>query len=180
MLRSLNLEGVPWRFSGTSGLYARPEVRLLLSFLRAVADPASSVDVYALAASDLYGLGGEDLVAIVNMARRRNRSVFDVLEELGRQPGILRLRPETRDGGGAAGRRTCSGYVELAHERPAGEVLYAFLRGSGWLKRLAETRDRGRARRRCRTSPGSSTSSAPSRRCSPTTGRCSSPVTSRR
>src|SRR3954452_19161972 len=96
VLRSLNLEGIPWRFSGTSGLYSRPEVQLLLSFLRAIADPASSVDVYALAASDLYGLGGEDLVAIVNTARRRNRSVFDVLEELGRQPGILRLRPETR------------------------------------------------------------------------------------
>ena len=28
-------------------------------------------------------------------------------------------------------------YVALAHERPAGEVLYAFLRGTGWLKRLA-------------------------------------------
>jgi DNA helicase-2/ATP-dependent DNA helicase PcrA len=137
VLRSLNLEGIPWRFSGTSGLYARPEVRLLLAFLRAVADPASSVDVYALAASDLYGLGGEDLVGIVNMARRRNRSVFDVLEELGRQPGILRLRPETRT---AAARlvEDLRGYVALAHERSTGEVLYAFLRGSGWLKRLAE------------------------------------------
>src|SRR3954470_14430001 len=136
VLRSLNLEGIPWRFSGTSGLYSRPEVRLLLSFLRAVADPASSVDVYALAASDLYGLGGEDLVAIVNTARRRNRSVFDVLEELGRQPGILRLRPETRT---AAARlvEDLRGYVALAHERSAGEVLFAFLRGSGWLKRLA-------------------------------------------
>ena len=30
VLRSLNLEGIPWRFSGTSGLYSRPEVRLLL------------------------------------------------------------------------------------------------------------------------------------------------------
>ena len=96
ILRSLNLEGIPWRFSGTSGLYARPEVRLLLSFLRAVADTGSSVDVYALAASELYGLGGEDLVSIVTSARRRNRSVFEVLEELQRQPGILRLRPETR------------------------------------------------------------------------------------
>src|SRR5207302_9424170 len=27
ILRSLNSAGVPWRFSGTSGLYARPEVR---------------------------------------------------------------------------------------------------------------------------------------------------------
>ncbi len=138
VLRSLNLEGVPWRFSGTSGLYARPEIKLLLSFLRAVADPNASVDLYALAASPLYGMGGEDLVNIVNTARRRNRSVFEILDELGRQPGILRLRPETR----AAGARLVADlrqYVALAHERPTGEVLYAFLRGSGWLKRLAET-----------------------------------------
>ena len=137
VLRSLNLEGIPWRFSGTSGLYARPEVRLLLAFLRAVADPSSSVDVYALAASELYGLGGEDLAAIVQAARRRNRSVFEVLDELGRQPGILRLRPETRT---AAAKivEDLRHYVELAHERPAGEVLYAFLRGTGWLARLAE------------------------------------------
>ena len=29
ILRSLNIAGIPWRFSGTSGLYSRPEVRLL-------------------------------------------------------------------------------------------------------------------------------------------------------
>ena len=137
VLRSLNLEGIPWRFSGTSGLYARPEVKLLLAFLRAIADPGSSADVYALAASDLYGLGGTDLVGIVNMARRRNRSVYEILEELARQPGILRLSPDTR----AAGAQLVADlqpYVELGHQRPAGEVLYAFLRGTGWLKRLAE------------------------------------------
>ena len=137
ILRSLNLEGIPWRFSGTSGLYARPEVRLLLAFLRAIADPGSSVDVYALAASELYRLGGEDLVAIVNMARRRNRSVWEVLDELGRQPGILRLSPDSR-ASAAMLVEDLRRYVALAHERPAGEVLYAFLRGTGWLKRLAE------------------------------------------
>ena len=138
VLRSLNLEGIPWRFSGTSGLYSRPEVRLLLAFLRAIADVNSSVDVYALAASELYGLGGPDLVNIVTSARRRNRSVFEVLEELTRQPGILRLAPETRTAG-AKLVEDLGAYVALAHQRPAGEVLYAFLRNSGWLKRLAET-----------------------------------------
>ena len=81
-LRALNLAGIPWRFSGTSGLYARPEVRLLLAFLRVVADLESSVDLYALATSEVYGLGGDDLTAIVNMARRRNRSIRAILEEL--------------------------------------------------------------------------------------------------
>jgi DNA helicase-2/ATP-dependent DNA helicase PcrA len=136
ILRSLNLAGIPWRFSGTSGLYSRPEVRLLLSLLRTVADPASSVDVYALAASDIYALAGEDLTAIVNSARRRNRSLWDVLEELDRQPGILRIAPATR---AAASRLLADlrAYIELAHDRPAGEVVYAFLRGTGLLARLA-------------------------------------------
>jgi DNA helicase-2/ATP-dependent DNA helicase PcrA len=138
ILRSLNLAGIPWRFSGTSGLYARPEVRVLLSFLRAVADLSSSVDLYALATSEVYGLGGEDLTNIVTTARRRHRSVWDVLEELDRQPGVLRVSPETR----SAGSRLVADMREfsrLAHERPAGEVLYRFLRDSGTLARLTST-----------------------------------------
>ena len=138
ILRSLNLVAVPWRFSGSSGLYARPEVRLLLAFLRAIADLSASVDVYALAASDVYGLGGPDLTAIVNSARRRNRSLWEVLEELTRQPGLLRLAPETR----AALERLVADlrrFADLAHERPAGEVLYQFLRESGLLSGLAST-----------------------------------------
>ena len=136
VLRSLNLVGVPWRFSGTSGLYARPEIRLLLAFLRAIADLSGSVDVYALAASDVYGLGGPDLTAIVNSARRRNRSLWEVLDELTRQPGLLRLEPETR----ASLERLVGDlrlFTDLAHARPAGEVLYRFLRHSGVLSRLA-------------------------------------------
>ncbi|HUQ43866.1 MAG TPA: ATP-dependent DNA helicase [Candidatus Limnocylindria bacterium] len=136
ILRSLNTAGVPWRFSGSSGLYARPEVRLLLSLLRAVADPASSVDVYALAASERYGIPGADLAEVAGSARRRHRSIFEVLEELEDQPALLRLTP--------AGRKPLARltddlrrYRELAQRRPAGEVLYAFLRDSGWLADLA-------------------------------------------
>jgi DNA helicase-2/ATP-dependent DNA helicase PcrA len=136
VIRALNVAGIPWRFSGTSGLYARPEVRLLLAFLRSVADLSSSTDVYALATSELYGLGGEDLTLIVNTARRRNRSLWDLLAELDRQPGILRVAPGTR----AAVTKLVAdlrSYVDLAHARPAGEVLYAFLKGSGLLARFA-------------------------------------------
>ncbi|HLY13624.1 MAG TPA: ATP-dependent DNA helicase, partial [Candidatus Limnocylindrales bacterium] len=138
ILRSLNMAGVGWRFSGTSGLYARPEIKLLLRFLRTIADLGSSIDLYGLAASEVYGLDGPDLTAIMAAARRRNRSLWDVLEELDRQPGILRIAPATRT---AVGRlvgdlRT---YSQMAHERPCGEVLYAFLKASGVLAGLAAT-----------------------------------------
>jgi DNA helicase-2/ATP-dependent DNA helicase PcrA len=136
VLRSLNLAGIPWRFSGTSGLYGRPEVRLLLAFLRAVADPDSSTDVYALATSDLYGLGGPDLTAIVNLARRRNRSLWEVLQELVRQPGVLRLSDGSR-AGIARLVEDLGRHLERSHERSTGEVLYGFLKESGLLARYA-------------------------------------------
>src|SRR5207249_8226863 len=47
-LRSLNLRGIPWTFSGNAGLYGRPEIRLLIAFLRAVAHPDDSVSVHYL------------------------------------------------------------------------------------------------------------------------------------
>ena len=53
-------------------------------------------------------MGGEDLTAIVNMARRRNRSVWAVLDELERQPGILRLAARDAGDGAQAGRPTCA------------------------------------------------------------------------
>ena len=136
VLRSLNAAALPWRFSGTSGLYARPEVRVLLSLLRVVADPGSSVDVYALAASERYAIPGGDLAEVAGSARRRHRSLFEALEELEAQPGLLRLSPPGRT---ALARLTADlrRYREMAQRRPAGEVLYAFMRDTGWLADLA-------------------------------------------
>ena len=135
-LRSLSVAGIPWRFSGAAGLFARPAVRLLLAFLRALADPASSVDLYALAASERYRLDGADLMELTAYARRRSRTLWEVCEEVVRQPGVLRLAPATRV---VLGRLVADlrEYRELARQRPAGEVLYAFLRRSGWLAELA-------------------------------------------
>jgi DNA helicase-2/ATP-dependent DNA helicase PcrA len=135
ILRSLSASGIPWRFSGTSGLYARPEVRVLLSFLRLLADPSSSVDLYALAASEVYGVGGEDLAVLSSTARRRGRPLRDLLLDVRQQPGLVRVSQAGR----TAIERLLddlAGYEELARSRPAGEVLLAFLRGSGILARL--------------------------------------------
>jgi DNA helicase-2/ATP-dependent DNA helicase PcrA len=136
ILRALNVAGLPWRFSGTSGLYARPEIRILLALLRLVADPSSSVDLFAIAASQRYEIPAGDLAEIAGSARRRHRSLFEILEELEDEPGILRLTPAGRS---AVARLTADirSYRDLGQRRPAGEVLYAFLRDTGWLADLA-------------------------------------------
>jgi DNA helicase-2/ATP-dependent DNA helicase PcrA len=133
--RSLNVEGIAWRFSGASGLYSRPEVRELLAFLRVVADLDATVDLYALATGEPYGLGGPDLTALLEYARRRHRSLWAVAREVLDQPGLVRLQPQTRH---ALARLVAdlTAASDLAHRRPSGEVLYDHLKRSGRLTRL--------------------------------------------
>jgi DNA helicase-2/ATP-dependent DNA helicase PcrA len=134
-LRAMNLCGIPWRFSGNQGLYTRPEIRLLLAFLRVVADPEDTVSLYFLAGSELYEVDAWQLAQCAGVARRMNRSLRWVFEHLGDETGLDGLSPETR----ASIDRLLTdlkGYVALARERVTGEVLYQFLMRSGLLKRL--------------------------------------------
>ena len=136
ILRSLNVAGIPWRFAGASGLYGRPEVRLLLSVLRAASDPNDGADVYALAASVVYRVPAEDLALVMGVARRQHRSAWAVLADADADPTNLEFSAPGR----LAVRRLVGDLrrlAEMAHARPAGEVLYAFLRDSGWLAELA-------------------------------------------
>jgi DNA helicase-2/ATP-dependent DNA helicase PcrA len=141
-LRSLDHLGVPWRFSGASDLYARREVRDLLAFLRTVANPDSSVDLYAVASGDPYRLQGEDLTTLLEAGRRRHRSFWSVCTELVEQPGLLRLGPDSR----AAIERLVADIrdaVAASHAVPAGDVLYRHLKRSGRLAALIASAERG-------------------------------------
>ena len=96
ILASLDVRGIPRRFSGASGLFAQREIRELLSLLRVIVSPAASEDLYGLLTAPLYGLGGEDLTAICELASRRRRSLWSVVNEVLDQPGLLRLSADTR------------------------------------------------------------------------------------
>jgi len=158
-LRALNMKAVPWRFSGHQGLYGREEVRLLISFLRALADPDDGASHFHLAASDLYRMPAEDLAALGAQARRRHRSLpwMLALHAAGGQAHVDEPPPVdvSAEGRAAAAAllKDLERYRRVALERPTGEVLYLFLSESGWLKRLlgaaspaaeAEARNLGR------------------------------------
>jgi DNA helicase II / ATP-dependent DNA helicase PcrA len=137
-LRSLNLRAIPWTFSGNAGLYGRPEVRLLLAFLRSVAHPDDSVSLHYLASSDLYGVPIVDLTRCATHADRKHRWLFDVLKEAETIPELAgELSEEAR----LAIRHLVNDlvrYMELGREMPTGELLYQFLIDSGWLARMSK------------------------------------------
>ena len=137
-LRALNLRGLPWTFSGNQGLYARPEVRLLIAFLRVVAHPDDAVSLYALAASPFYAVPPVDLTRCSTHADRRHRWLFDVLRGL---DAIPRCAITLSAAGVEAIRRLVADlerYMGLAAELPTGELLYRFLEESGWLSRMSK------------------------------------------
>ena len=133
-LRALNTRDLPWTFSGNAGLYGRPEIRLLISFLRTVAHPDESVSLHYLASSDIYQVPIVDLTKCATFADRRHRWLFDVLRD---PPAEVALSEE----GAAAVRRLVADlqrYMELARETPTGELLYQFLTDSGLMTRYAK------------------------------------------
>ena len=136
-LRALNVKGIPHRFSGSRGLYAREEVRLLVSFLRTLAHPDDSVSAFYLAASDLYRIPETDLLRLNQYARRKSRPLLEVLRGLPveRGPGRRRRRDPRRRGSGCS--RTSTARRPTSPRLRTGEVLYKFLQESGLLARLS-------------------------------------------
>ena len=173
-LRALNVKGIPHRFSGSRGLYAREEVRLLVHFLRVLAAPEDSVSVFYLAASELYRLPEADLIRLNRYARRKSRPLLEVMrglpqnEELVGVGGAARevgvpapRRPRPRGGRGSApthGRGALRlppvvGLPGLAHQggerclRGPGAQHRPLLRDREGLRRRGHPRPRARLRR---------------------------------
>ncbi len=97
--RALNVRRIPHRFSGSRGLYAREEVRLLVAFLRLLANPSDSVSAFYLAASEVYGFPETDLLRLNAYARQKTRPLLEVFRGL----------PDNEDlaGVGGASREAC-------------------------------------------------------------------------
>ncbi|MBN1781079.1 UvrD-helicase domain-containing protein [bacterium] len=137
-LRALNVMEIPWRFTGNRGLYSRPEVRLLISFFRVIADPQDSVSLYHLASSELYELGSmEDLNLCLSLAHRRNQHLFQLIKKLDTDDELKDLTPDS-----VITLKKIIGdiqrYREEARNHITGNVLYQFITESGYLKRLTQ------------------------------------------
>jgi DNA helicase-2/ATP-dependent DNA helicase PcrA len=136
-LRALNMKAIPHRFSGSRGLYAREEVRLLVAFLRVLANPDDSVSLFYLLASELYALPPPDLLRLNHYARRKTRPLLEVVRGLPENEELAGVSGAAREGAA----RLLADLERAAGDLPrlrTGEVLYRFLQASGFLARLSK------------------------------------------
>lgn len=136
-LRSLNMQEVPWRFTGNRGLYTRPEIRLLIGFLRVLADADDSLSLYSLASSEIYEMPMQDLHRCSNKAYREHVSLYRVFKRLGDMDD-LSVSDESRATVSKIV-RDIEDYLNRSRNQVTGVVLYQFLTTSGYLKRLTRS-----------------------------------------
>ncbi|HHS13193.1 MAG TPA: PD-(D/E)XK nuclease family protein [bacterium] len=136
-LRSLNMREVPWRFTGNRGLYTRPEIRLLVSFLRVLADSDDSLSLYSLASSEIYEMPMQDLHRCSNKAYREHSSLYRIFQRLD-ELDDLSMSSESRATVSKI-LHDIEDYLNRSRNQPAGVVLYQFLTTSGYLKRLTRS-----------------------------------------
>jgi DNA helicase-2/ATP-dependent DNA helicase PcrA len=140
-IRVLNMKGIPNRFSGSKGLYGRPEVRLLTSFLRVMANPDDSISLFHLAISEVYNIDMMSVTLCLNLSNRKRRPLFHILSHL---DSIEELMEAIHDEGReriARLLRDITRFLELSRDTSTGTLLYTFLTETGYLASLTQRHD---------------------------------------
>ncbi|MGB8953129.1 MAG: ATP-dependent DNA helicase [Candidatus Aminicenantales bacterium] len=139
-LRTLNMKQIPFRFSGSRGLYSQEEVKVLISFIKALTDFEDSRSLFHLALSEVYRINLYDLTVVSNYSQKRNlplHKVFRLIQE-GQSP--VEISPDAE----AACKRVFEDllhFSSMASTRNAGMVLYEFLQRTEYLKSLIAERN---------------------------------------
>jgi DNA helicase-2/ATP-dependent DNA helicase PcrA len=136
-LQALNMQNIPWQFSGNVGLYSREEVKLCISFLRVIANPSDSLNLYYLVSSEVYGLMLSDLSQCNHYARRRNKPLYLVLQDLENIAELEGVSEESRKKIKNI-LEDITKFLRVSREETTGRLLYTFLADTGYLKKLTK------------------------------------------
>ncbi|MGQ9619209.1 MAG: ATP-dependent helicase [Candidatus Aminicenantia bacterium] len=139
-LRALSSRGIPYRFSGSRGLYSKPEIKAIIAFIKSLTDPLDNMAHLRLAVSEVYGLSSEDAGICMHYSKKRNLSLRNVFKIVSDRKVSLPLSDE----GVEIIKKNDSDLRELSKILPkekAESMIYTFLQVTGWLKKLQENPD---------------------------------------
>ena len=134
-IQSLNMQNIPWQFSGNQGLYMQEEIKLCINFLRVIANPSDSLGLYYLASSEIYKVNLADLALCNHFARRRNRALYAVFGDLDNLAELALLSDQSKE----KIKQICSEiekFLQVSRDETTGRLLYRFLTDTGYLKFL--------------------------------------------
>lgn len=140
-LRAFNLAHIPWRFSGSRGLYDQEEIRSAIALLRVLANPRDTLSLHYLASSDPYDVPAESLALATAYAKRQNKSLLQAFRILTKNSGFLDVTPDALE---RIGRllEHLDVMIPLSTKERTGELLFQYLSThTGTIERLSNSSD---------------------------------------
>jgi len=133
-LAALDEQGVPYYFSGSRGLFQRPEIRELIALLYSLSQDTREDYLYLLAQS-AYSVPGEDLNRLVHALETEPSGLRALMERAARglAPAAISDEGKERLGTMLADLRALE---VIARDKRVGEVLRTYLERRGVMKRL--------------------------------------------
>jgi len=142
-MQSLNVAGIPFAFSGVSGLFSLSEVKMLVAFLKCLAYTDDTLSFYQVATSEIYNISHDALTEYYTKAKRYNRTMIELLSyskqtvfdfddkpmnPIDNAEDLRKINELVKD---------IKKYTERKND-PCGEVLYDFLTEKGYLATLTD------------------------------------------
>jgi DNA helicase-2/ATP-dependent DNA helicase PcrA len=133
--RALDRAGVPYQFLASRGLYQKPAVLNVISYLKLLDNYHESAAFYRLLNLPFLDIKSSDIMLITRQSQQKAQSVYETLQQLALLRGISQ-KAVTRVNFLLS---LISKHTEMAKDKIASEVMVAFLNDSGYLKYLVES-----------------------------------------
>ena len=132
-LDELERRGLPYIFGASRGLYLKPAVMDVIAYFKLLDNYHESAAVWRILNLPIYKFTDQELINFNHLAAKKALSLFEVLN----QAAVFKFSPELQEKIKPI-LALIAKHSKLAREKPAGEVLWAFMLDSGYYKFLAD------------------------------------------
>ncbi|MFH1181292.1 MAG: UvrD-helicase domain-containing protein [bacterium] len=137
-IRALERAGLPYQFLASRGLYSKPVILDIISYFKLLDNYHESPAVYRILNIPFLEIPYEDIAKLTQYSHKRTKSLYEAMEELPLIQGISKKSFEKIPFILSLIKK----HSIMAKERPALELLSAFLEDSGYLKYLISKDDK--------------------------------------
>lgn len=136
-IRAMQRRGIPFQFLGPERLFHQEEVKNLIAYLKVLYNFEDSTSLYRVLSMPIFNLPARDIATILNLAKKRNDSLFITLEKIDKNlvGDELFLGEETKEKIYTI-YSMISSHINKIPTETAGQILYFFLQDSGLLQKM--------------------------------------------
>lgn len=124
-IQSLNIKNIPSIFVGSSSLFDRPEIKMVISFFRCLLSSDDNLSFFGLATSEIYNIDDDILLTYYSLSKRKNKSFEQLFDN-----------PDTKNDNVMEILADIKKYRSEIKDLSAGEILYEFLKEKNYFKKI--------------------------------------------